>query len=171
MTRYHLVLRRNAPLWHDDGCNRDRLPIDGPAPRPCSAVRAVPHLTSRGSLNGQSSVLFSSTPFCIVLAYYIPGKPPLSILFTVTASIFLPIFQFTGLNHRGLWVHHFPRNRFFLFLLHRNPFLSPLSSAKKQKICSPKGAYSKNYSTAQMSRKHTCHSHGFWLLRLCSSSK
>ena len=43
-----------------NGRTRGCLPIDTPAPRPCSADPDPPHHTNRGSLNGFACVLFSS---------------------------------------------------------------------------------------------------------------
>ena len=43
------------------GRTRDSLPIENPAPRPCSAVFAVPTHTCLGSLTGYPDVLFSSS--------------------------------------------------------------------------------------------------------------
>lgn len=52
MTRYHLVSQKNLPLSRVDGRTRESLPIDIPAPRPCSLCLSVLHSTNRSSLNG-----------------------------------------------------------------------------------------------------------------------
>ena len=50
-----------------NGRTRNRLPIDGSAPRPCSTVFPVPPLTCRGSLTGYPDVLFFSQLFSVSL--------------------------------------------------------------------------------------------------------
>ena len=82
-TRYHLDSQHSIPdrcepvrtlVWQSpgadalpqkrcDGRARRCLPIDTPAPRPCSAFLSVPLSSTRGSLDGHPSLLFSSSHF------------------------------------------------------------------------------------------------------------
>ena len=61
-----------------NGRTRGCLPIDIPAPRPCSAVPDLPHHTNRGSLKGFACVLFSSSLFPNIPAHYTDKRPHLS---------------------------------------------------------------------------------------------
>ena len=58
-----------------NGRTRGCLPIDTPAPRPCSAVPDLPHHTNRGSLKGFACVLFSSQLFSNIRLHYTGSFP------------------------------------------------------------------------------------------------
>ena len=83
LTRYHLDLRaRHFIRTHlktpVTGCLRDCLPIDNPAPRPCSVscFRAHSHLTGLSDRLGKRTLLFIA--FQPYLCHYSPISYPLS---------------------------------------------------------------------------------------------
>ena len=53
-----------------NGRTRDGLPIDHPAPRPCSADPDLPPHTNRGSLKGFACLLFSSQLLSTIHGHY-----------------------------------------------------------------------------------------------------
>ena len=53
-----------------NGRTRGCLPIDTPAPRPCSADPDLPHHTNRGSLKGFACLLFSSQLLSTIHGHY-----------------------------------------------------------------------------------------------------
>ena len=75
--RDNLLLQDTAPQTRNNGRTRDPLPIEDPAPRPCSTSFSVPTHTFLGSLTGFQSVLFSS-PLFTYLSHYSPKQPDLS---------------------------------------------------------------------------------------------
>ena len=62
------LLQDTAPQTRNNGRTRGSLPIENPAPRPCSASLTVPTHTFLGSLTGCRSVLFSSLLLSIISA-------------------------------------------------------------------------------------------------------
>ena len=67
---WELKIKDDSKRCH--GRTRNRLPIDGSAPRPCSAAFTVPTHTFLGSLTGYLSLLFSSLPLKILALLYPP---------------------------------------------------------------------------------------------------
>ena len=74
-----------------NGRTRGCLPIDTPAPRPCSAEPDLSHHTTRDSLKGFACVLFSSQLFSNIRCPLYRQKTPLS-----TAKL-----QYTAQNQKG----------------------------------------------------------------------
>ena len=70
--RIKTTLRRN------NGRTRELLPIEAPAPGPCSSAFSVPTLTKRGSLTGQSQITLPFAAFLKYLSHYSPKYPYLS---------------------------------------------------------------------------------------------